>query len=71
MTLSDRIEEVEQKFNTKRAEYDAHIRAADECMVEIHRLEGEHRLLQSIELPSKVDADPATTIEAIPAKENK
>lgn len=48
MTLQDRIQDVTQKFNTKQAEHSEHTRAAEECMAEMNRLQGEFRLLNEL-----------------------
>lgn len=49
MDIANRIKEAEQKFNTKQAERDDHLRQAEECLEEMHRLQGEYRALLSMQ----------------------
>lgn len=56
MTLENRIEEVSQKFEAKKSERTKHLQDAEECMVEMNRLQGEHRLLTEL-LQEKVAAE--------------
>jgi hypothetical protein len=70
MNLETRVQETEQKFNTKQAERDEHLKKAEECLTEMAKLQGEWRLLQELkaeEEPKKSDKK-ATTIEAVPAE---
>lgn len=66
MNIASRLTEVEQKFNTKQSERDEHLKLAEECLEEMHRLQGEYRVLQDMSSTHE-----ATTITAKPAKEKK
>jgi len=61
MTLEDRITEVEQKFNEKQAE-------REECLQEMLRLQGEHRVLLSL-LNEKKGSEPGETSASVPVSD--
>lgn len=66
MTLDERIAETEQKFNTNSEKRDSHVKAADECLTEMTKLQGEWRILNAL----KDDAvDPS--VEVINAGKSK
>lgn len=70
MTLKDRILEAETKFNQVQTERNELLAKAEELLVELNRLQGEHRVLQ--ELVDSEDTKPnkkATVIEAVADKE--
>ena len=61
--IEDRTQEVEQKFNIKQSEREAYLSQAEECLAEMHRLQGEYRLLQVL-------TDDKAAIEAAPEETN-
>lgn len=69
MQLENRIIETKQKFEEKQSERDGYLKQADLCMQEMHRLQGEYRVL--VELKDNQKPDKATTITATQAKEKK
>lgn len=74
MNVRDRIIESEQKFELKKQEREQHIQAAEECLTEMAKLQGEWRLLQEMlqEQQNKKELNQeATTITAEPEKEGK
>lgn len=85
MNIQDRLLEASKKFNTKQIERDEHLKAAEECLEEMHRLQGEHRILSVLSERRKVSSgaigsersraernnQEANVIEAVPAGENK
>lgn len=48
MDIESRIADVEQKFNTKQGERDELLKQAEECLVEMNKLQGAYRLLQDL-----------------------
>jgi len=64
MKLSDRIQEAEQQFKTKELERNQHLDAAEACLEEMHRLQGEWRILNQLINDEPKPADKATTITA-------
>lgn len=45
MTLQDRIDESKRNFENKQTERSRYLEAADECLEEMHRFQGEYRAL--------------------------
>lgn len=81
MNIQDRLLEVTQKFNTKQVERDNHLKSAEDCLEEMHRLQGEHRAFTALaeeEKEQSANKEPemqettseANVIEAVPAEEN-
>lgn len=48
MTIAERIQEAEQKFNTFEKQRQEHLKMAEECLTEITKLQGEYRVLQEL-----------------------
>lgn len=71
MTISERIHISEQKFESKKTEREQHLVGAEECLIEMNKLQGEWRLLQELESDNIEQLGEATTIEAIPEVEDK
>lgn len=69
MNVSYRLQETEQKFNTKQSERDEYLKLADGCLEEMHKLQGEFRVLTDLgnepEI-AKPDLDMSSTIEVVP-----
>lgn len=68
MNIEERILESEKQFEQKKAERDQHLQVAEECLLEMTKLQGEYRLLQQL-LAETFDAKPnrkAKVIEAVP-----
>jgi hypothetical protein len=70
MDLDNRITEATQKFDQKQQERNDYLKLADECLEEMHKLQGEFRLLSALKENEAVTSE-ATTIKAVPAKEKK
>lgn len=73
MNIEDRLRESERLFEQKKQERDQHLQAADECLVEMTKLQGEFRLLQQLlaeQQPVKPNKKP-NVIDAVPEKEDK
>lgn len=68
MTTQERILESETRFNEKQSEREGHLKAAEECLTEMAKLQGEWRVLKQIEAEEQEAADPAKTVGAKPAK---
>lgn len=49
MTIAQRKQEVEQTFNTKQAEREQHLKAAEECLSEMTKLQGSYATLSELE----------------------
>lgn len=69
MTIQERISESEQKFEQQKSIRQQHLDAAEECLVEMNKLQGEWRLLQELlkEEPKK-GSKKAAVIDAVPEK---
>jgi hypothetical protein len=67
--IQDRIVVAERQFEEQKAKREEHLRLAEECLVEMNKLQGEYRVLTDLlkEEPNKQ----ATVIEAVPEKEKK
>lgn len=64
MIIAERKLETEQKFNTKQAEREQHLKNAEECLTEMTKLQGEYRVLEELEDAEKQPkVDKAKTIE--------
>lgn len=48
MTLHERLEQSEQKFNTKQSEREQLLTQAEECFTEMTKIQGEWRLLNDL-----------------------
>ena len=72
MTIQERILESEQKFNEQQQQREQHLKAAEECQLEMTKLQGEWRVLQELSVETGEPKKPnkkATTIEAVPEGE--
>lgn len=61
MTLAERLAEATQKFNSLSEQRDEYLKQADECLAEMNRLQGEHRVLQDLASEEETDV-----IDAVP-----
>jgi len=70
MNIEDRILESTTKFNEQKEQREQHLAAADECLTEMNRLQGEYRVLTDLrsQESSSQEADPALTVTAKPEK---
>lgn len=66
MTLAERLAEATQKFNSLSEQRDEHLKQADECLAEMNRLQGEHRVLQELASEEESHKAKADVIEATP-----
>ena len=62
MDIQARLIEAEQKFNTKKEERENHLKAAQDRLEEMCKLQEEHRLLK--ELEASVEPEPEPTVES-------
>lgn len=68
MDINQRIAAAEQTFNTKNEEREKYIKAADECLIEMNKLQGEYRVLVEIRDEAKPQAN---VIDAVPETKSK
>lgn len=70
MNIDGRMHETDSRFEQKKVEREQHLQAAEECAVEMNKLQGEYRLLGELlaEQNSKVSKNnkKANVIETIP-----
>lgn len=67
MRISDRIAQAEQKFEELKTQREEHLKAAEDCSVEMTKLQGEYRVLQDLlETETTKVNKKATVIEAVP-----
>lgn len=68
MTIQERITESEQRFEQVKASRESHLKAAEDDLTEMTKLQGEWRVLQELlkeEKPKKPNKH-ATVIDAVP-----
>jgi hypothetical protein len=75
MNIEERLRESEKQFEQKKTERDQHLQVAEDCLLEMTKLQGEYRVLQELSLdqpadPKKVNKK-ANVIEAVPEVEGK
>lgn len=74
MNIAKRIQESEESFKTKQSEREQYLRAAEECLTEMTKLQGEWRVLNELKdsesIRNQVNKQ-ATVIEAVPEKVSK
>lgn len=72
MNIAERIQELEQTFNTKQAERQELLKKAEECQLEMTKLQGAYNILKELqEEQENNEPDPAEVIEAKPEEETK
>lgn len=72
MGISERVLEADRKFKAHQQERERLLQQADEYLIEMHKLQGEWRVLKELEEEKQPpDADPAATIKVKSAKEPK
>ena len=75
MNIQQRIVETEQLFNEKQEQRKQHLDKAQELLVELHKLQGQHEVLKQLESDTNAakeatkEPEEATIINAKPAKE--
>lgn len=69
--LQDRISESTEKFNQQQAQREEYLKAAEDCQIEMTKLQGEYRVLKELEedevaaTESKKPNKKAMVIEAV------
>jgi len=66
MNIEARIHESEKQFEQKKSEREKHLQAAEDCLVEMTKLQGEFRVLNELLVDQQPASEDATTITAIP-----
>lgn len=73
MTLQDRVLESQNKYDNLQAQRDQYLKAAEECLVEMTKLQGEYRVINELleEQEAKKVNRKADTIDVVPEKVEK
>jgi len=71
MDLVTRLEKSEQSFEKNREEREHHLQAAEECLTEMTKLQGEYRILQELIKEHRETNTEPTVIEAVPESEDE
>lgn len=71
MTLEDRSREIQDRYNAQEQMRKQHLDAANKCLLEMARLEGEAKVVQEMiaERPQAKVSKKATTIAAVPEED--
>jgi hypothetical protein len=74
MTLESRKALIDQRFEEQKAQRQNHLDAAQECLTEMNRLQGEYRLLETLAAEELQSANTkpnkkANVIDVVPEKD--